>query len=74
MEEEKAVQAGTEDKQKRIFSNEQFAVWNHLILRDLNKNPEKKKFYKYSKDEIAKFLKDPQGYAKSLRDAVVYRR
>lgn len=55
-----------------IYDNDKFAVWNHLILRDLNKNPEKATFYKYSKDKVAEFLRDPERNAKGLREAVVY--
>ena len=55
-----------------VYSGENFALLNHLILRDLNKNPEKHAFYKYTKDDISKYLRDPEKYAKQLRDAVIY--
>lgn len=50
-----------------------FAVINRWIARDLNdsRSPTPK-FYKYSKEKIAEYLKDPYRYEKELRNAVVY--
>ena len=58
-----------------LFSSpEKFALWNHLILRDLNKHTgaTAPTFALYSKDQIAKYLSDPYRYEKQLRKAVVY--
>lgn len=50
-----------------------FSALNRLILRDLNDigaaNPS---FFKYTKDQIASFLKDPYQNQKSLRDASIF--
>lgn len=43
-----------------------------LIMRDVNANKYTPAFYKYTKDEIAKYLKNPSQYEKQLRDAVIY--
>ena len=50
-----------------------FAAINRMIARDLNdaRTP-KPSFYKYTKDEIAEYLKDPYRYEKQLRNAVIY--
>ena len=52
---------------------QKFAVINRLIARDLNdaRSPTPR-FFKYTKDQIADYLKDPYRYEKELRDAVVY--
>lgn len=52
--------------------NDKFAVINRMITRDLNNNPRSNMFYKYKKDDIAKYLSNPQMYEKNLRDAVIY--
>lgn len=49
-----------------------FAGMSRLVLRDLNSNTSKQTFYRYSKDEITSFLKDPNTNEKSIRDAVIY--
>lgn len=49
-----------------------FAALNRLIMRDLNNNPRSPSFFKYTKDDIAKFLKNPYENQKPLRDAAVY--
>lgn len=54
------------------FDLEKFAKLNHLILRDLSKTRASKAFYKYTKDNIHKYLSDPQRFEKQLRDAVRY--
>ena len=53
--------------------DERFAVINRLIARDLNdsRSPTPS-FYKYNKDQIAEYLKNPYLHAKELRDAVIY--
>ncbi len=51
---------------------ERFAAINKMILRDLNGTKTSPTFYLYSKDDIAKFLKDPYTNEKNLRDAVIY--
>ena len=52
---------------------DRFAVINRWIARDLNdsRSPTPK-FYKYTKDKIAEYLKDPYRYEKELRNAVIY--
>lgn len=57
---------------KTFRLSKNFAALNHLILRDLNNNPRAPTFYKYSKDDIASYLKNPYSYEKQLRDAVIY--
>ena len=51
---------------------ERFAVINRMIMRDLNGKNSAPSFYLYSRDEIAKYLKDPYRYEKQLRNAVIY--
>ena len=52
---------------------DRFAVINRWIARDLNDSrTPTPKFYKYSKDEISAYLKDPYRYEKELRNAVIY--
>lgn len=53
-------------------SPEKFATVNKLIMRDLNKNPPAPTFYKYDKETISEYLKNPYRNAKALRDAVIY--
>ena len=50
-----------------------FAVINRLIARDLNdsRSPAPR-FYKYTKDKISEYLKDPYRNEKELRNAVIY--
>lgn len=54
------------------MSEEQFAISNRLILRDLNALGRNlaTTFYKYTKDDVAKFLKNPEKYEKQLRLAI----
>ena len=51
---------------------ERFAVINRMIMRDLNGKNSAPSFYLYSRDEIAKYLKDPYRYEKQQRNAVIY--
>ena len=51
---------------------ERFSVINRMIMRDLNGINGYPNFYRYTKDQITGFLKDPYKNEKSLRDAVVY--
>lgn len=51
---------------------QRFAALNRLITRDLNGRSRSPTFYRYSKDEIAKFLKNPYANQKSLRNAAIY--
>lgn len=52
---------------------ERFGVINRMIARDLNdaRSP-KPSFYKYTKDQIAEYLKNPYRYEKELRNAMIY--
>ena len=54
------------------FDLEKFAKLNHLILRDLSKTRASKAFYRYTKDNIHRYLSDPQRFEKQLRNAVRY--
>lgn len=58
----------------RIGITDRFALLNHLITRDANKYriAEHHPFFKFSKDDISKFLKDPYHYERQLREAVRY--
>lgn len=49
-----------------------FAQINRLVMRDLNNNQSSPSFYKYTKDQIAEYLKNPYRYQKQLRDAAIY--
>jgi hypothetical protein len=49
-----------------------YAALNKLRLTDLNNNPKSPTFYRYSKEDIIKYLKDPAKFEKQLRDAVIY--
>ena len=49
-----------------------FKAIQKLIWRDLNNNPKSKTFYKYTKDQIVEYLKDPQRNEKYLRNAIIY--
>jgi len=51
---------------------ERFAVINKLITRDLNKRQYYTTFYRYTKEEVADFLRNPEQNYKQLRDAVIY--
>lgn len=52
--------------------SERFAVLNRLITRDLNSNTRTPTFSKYTKDDIAGYLKNPYNSQKQLRQAVTY--
>lgn len=62
----------TEDPIGMIGISHRFALLNRLITRDLNSNTSAPTFYKYSKDNIADYLKNPYTYQKQLRDAITY--
>lgn len=49
-----------------------FSALSKVILKDLNNNNSSPTFYKYSKESIANFLKNPYKNEKNIRDAVVY--
>ena len=52
---------------------DRFAVINRWIARDLNDSrTPTPSFYKYTKDQIAEYLKNPYRYEKELRRAVIY--
>lgn len=51
---------------------ERFAAINKMIMRDMNGRRVSPTFYKYTKDQIATYLKDPYTNEKALRDAVIY--
>ena len=55
-----------------IGTGERFALWNRLIMRDLNKYTSAPTFALYTKDDIAKYLSNPYRYEKQLRKAVQY--
>lgn len=60
------------DKLGMIGMSEKFAIINKLITRDLNGRVRNPYFTRYSKDDITKFLEDPNKYEKELRDAITY--
>lgn len=49
-----------------------YAAINKMILRDLNKNNPSPQFYRYTREQIAQYVKDPFRYEKQLRNAVIY--
>ena len=55
-----------------IGISSKFALLNHLITRDLNKNANAPAFSLYNKDNITKYLTNPYQYEKQLRKAVTY--
>lgn len=55
-----------------IMLPEQFALFSRLVLRDLNKHPGYTTFYKYTKDQVSKWLANPAACEKQLRDACIY--
>lgn len=57
---------------KELPGLSQYAMWNHLILRDLNKNPKTPSFSLYTKENINTYLSNPYTYEKQLRSAVRY--
>lgn len=56
----------------KIGMSEKFALLSRLVLRDLNKSQTAPVFYKYTKDDIAKYLANPAKYERQLRDACIY--
>lgn len=55
----------------RGFSN-RYASISRLITRDLNNLRGTPTFYRYTKDDIAKYIANPYRYEKQLRHAVIY--
>ena len=76
MDETKAVtdnkSSADKDAVGMIGVSDRFALLNHLITRDLNKNAYAPTFSLFSKDDIAKYLSNPYKYEKQLRKAVIY--
>ena len=73
MAERKATRGSTQNELEGLIgANERFALWNRLILRDLNKYSNIETFTLYSKDDVAKYLANPSKYEKQLRKAVRY--
>lgn len=79
---DKTSTSGLEDKSEQIKNKtadmdeligmRRFAALNKLITRDLNNNTNPPTFSLYSKDDITKYLKDPNKYQKQLRKAITY--
>lgn len=63
---------GKDDIDGLVRVSEKFALLNHLITRDLNRNTTAPTFSLYSKDDISKYLSNPYKYEKQLRRAVTY--
>ena len=55
-----------------IRISERFALINRLITRDLNNYRNTPTFYKYTKDNIAKYIGNPYRFEKELRRAILY--
>jgi hypothetical protein len=79
MEEIATTQAGVDEIDTAAFSEQQWnelfknrAIWQKLVLRDLNKAPTPKFFSMYSKQQIIDFLSNPAKNEKQLRQAVLY--
>lgn len=49
-----------------------FSALGKLTYRDLNEYQTKENFHLYTKDQITKFLKDPEQNEKELRNAMIY--
>ena len=64
--------AKQEDFSGEFGISKRFAVINRLVTRDLNNVVHTPTFVRYSKDDIANYLKDPYKNEKNLRDAVTY--
>ena len=60
------------DYSKYVAVSPKFAVLNKLITRDPNDYRSAPYFYKYTKEQIAEFLRNPYVNEKNLRDAVQY--
>lgn len=58
--------------EKMIGITPKFALLNRLITRDLNNYRSSPTFYKYTKQDIQKYIKDPYHYEKELRRALQY--
>lgn len=75
MEDKSKTAAGSgnvNEKLGMIGMSNKFAVINRLITRDLNNDPQNPIFKKYTKENIAEYLSDPNRYEKNLRDAINY--
>ena len=48
------------------------SMMSKLVLRDLTKTKKNPSFYKYTRDQIATYIKDPATNEKQLRDAMIY--
>ena len=48
------------------------ALYNKLITRDLNNLRSTPTFYRYTKDEIARYITNPYQFEKQLRQAMIY--
>lgn len=51
---------------------DRFSIINRIITRDLNNPTSRQNFYRYTKDDIKKFLNKPKYHWKELRQAVIY--
>lgn len=69
-----AHRRGSEATDKNVAKdwNVKFSEIARLVSRDLNNLKNAPKFYKYTKDEIATYLKDPYRYEVQIRNAVNY--
>ena len=47
-------------------------MMSKLVLRDLTKTKKSPSFYKYTRDQIATYIKDPATNERQLRDAMIY--
>ena len=48
------------------------SMMSKLVLRDLTKTKKSPSFYKYTRDQIATYIKDPATNERQLRDAMIY--
>lgn len=62
----------TADFSNTVRMPKRFAAINRLIMRDLNDLRGSPNFYRYNKDQIAAFLRNPYKSQKSLREAAIY--
>jgi hypothetical protein len=60
------------DSKAEFDVSQRFASLNKLIMRDLNNYSPTSIFTLFTKEDIAKYLKNPLQYEKQLRKAVVY--
>ena len=70
---EKAEQDGkNKENEKYIKLSGRFSAINRLKMRDLNSRNKNEKFTLYTKDDISKYLADPDKNQKKIREAVRY--